>query len=353
MTSAPDRKNTIALVDEAREAGAGLRPSCEVVGISVRTYQRWVDGCEDLRPTAVRPVPQNKLSPGEREEVLATCHSPEFASQPPSQIVPRLADRGVYLASESTFYRVLREAGETTHRGRARAPRKLGVARSHRATRPNQVWAWDITWLKGPIDGKYFYLYLFLDIYSRKVVGWEVYEKESSELAAQTLHRVVLAERATDALEVLHSDNGSPQKGSKLLAKLEALQVAPSNSRPRVSNDNAHAESIFRTCKYRPDYPRQGFGTLAAARTWVSTFVTWYNDVHLHSGIQYVTPGSRHRGEDVETLGRRHFVYQEARRRRPERWSRGTRDWSHQSVVFLNRPPAPTTEEPTPELEAA
>lgn len=342
MISASDRRECVSLIHEAQASGARLGKACERLGLSLRTFQRWTRGGgevrEDRRPTAKRPMPANKLTDAERQAVLDACHSPEFADLPPSQIVPRLADQEIYLASEATFYRILREAGEAQHRGRARPPRRLGPPRSHCATRPNEVWSWDITWLRGPVNGLFFYLYLILDIYSRKIVGWEVYEQEASELGAEVVHRAVLAEGAVDDLQVLHADNGAPQKGSTLLAKLETLGVAASYSRPRVSDDNAHAEAVFRTCKYRPSYPREGFAALEEARHWVGEFVAWYNDEHCHSGIRFVTPESRHRGADVEILANRHQVYEAAKKAHPERWSGATRNWSPTKLVWLNQP---------------
>jgi putative transposase len=222
----------------------------------------------DRRPSALRPEPANKLSPEERARVLETCHRPEFASLPPSQIVPRLADQGEYLASESTFYRILREADEQHARGRARAPQQPRPPVSHCAQGPCEVWSWDITWLPGPARGLFFYLYLIIDLYSRKIVGWEVHERECAEYAAGVVRRAVLAEGCVDKPLVLHADNSSPQKGSALRATLEALGVLPPYSRPRVSDDKFF-ETVFRTCKYRPEYPYGGFESLEAAWSWV------------------------------------------------------------------------------------
>jgi transposase InsO family protein len=310
--------------------------------ISVRTWQRWTEEEHvkvDGRPQAVRPEPANKLSGEERQQVLEVCHTAEFASLPPGQIVPQLADRGEYLASESSFYRILRAEGEQHHRGRSRAPRKVGPPPRHRAVAPCQVWSWDITWLPGAIRGSFFFLYLLLDVYSRKVVGWEVHERESATLASEVVRRAVLAEGCIGQPLILHADNGSPQKGATLMATLDQLGVRPSYSRPRVSDDNAYSESIFRTCKYRPDYPYQGFADLGAARAWVLAFVRWYNYEHRHSGIRHVTPDQRHSGADKEVLQNRQAVYETARQKHPERWSGDTRNWEPVTEVWLNRPP--------------
>lgn len=339
MISDPDRHKAAELIEAANQAGSRTSTACRETGISVRTYQRWhEDGLikSDGRPTAKRPEPINTLSTEERERVLGLCHEPENASLPPSQIVPRLADRGDYVASESSFYRILREADEQNHRGRSSQPRKAVPRASYCAEGPCQVWTWDITWLRGPVQGLFFYLYMIVDIYSREIVGWEVYERESSENAAQLVHKAVLAEGCITQPLVLHSDNGSPQKGSTLRAKLEKLGIVASYSRPRVSNDNPYSESLFRTCKYRPDYPHKGFASIEAAREWVLHFVHWYNNEHRHSGIRYVTPAERHSGNDTQILEKRKAVYEAARQKHPERWTGSTRNWSPITTVWLN-----------------
>ena len=193
---------------------------------------------------------------------------PEFTSLPPSQIVPALADQGTYLASESSFYRILLAHGLQHRRGRAAAASNR-EPRRHQAHGPNQIWVWDITWLPGPVVGTYYYLYLMLDLFSRKVVGWEIFTEENSACAAQVLRKASLAERRGLEPLVLHSDNGSPIKGATMLATLQKLGIASSFSRPGVSDDNAQAETFFRTLKYRPSYPTKGFLTLNAARQWV------------------------------------------------------------------------------------
>lgn len=205
----------------ARAEGARLVPACEVVGINLRTSRRWTRGRDvraDGRPTAVRPPPAQRLSEAERAEVRRVCSEPRFASLPPSQIVPRLADEGVYLASESSFYRVLHAAGQQQHRGRAEAATRKAPTR-HEATGPNPVWCWDITYLPSGVRGLYFYLYLILDLYSRKIVGWEVQVTESGDHAASLLRRTALAEaiRTWQQPLVLHADNGSPMKSATLL----------------------------------------------------------------------------------------------------------------------------------------
>lgn len=339
MISVPDRRRACELIEEARRNGARRERACAELGLAERTYRRWtreggVQG--DGRPNAPRPAPRNKLSEAERAAVLEVCHRPEFASLPPSQIVPRLADAGEYLASESTFYRVLRAADEQHHRGRGRAPQRSPAPTRHCATGPGQVWSWDITYLAGPVRGLFYYLYLILDVYSRKIVGWEVFERESAEHASTVVQRAAWSERGLHRPRVLYADNGSPMKGATLRATLERLGIEPSYSRPRVSNDNPFSETLFRICKYRPDFPAQGFESLGAARRWVHGFVTWYNGEHRHSRLRFVTPDERHRGLDGQILANRQRVYTLARAQRPERWSRGTRNWQPIGAVWLN-----------------
>ena len=349
MISPANRQQAVALVAEAQQAGARLAPACAEWGLDRRTYPRWtreaglkVDG----RPGAVRPPPANKLSAEERAQVLARCHEPAYASLPPGQIVPRLADEGTYIASESSFYRLLREADEQHQRGRARAPRPPNAPPRLVARAPNQVWTWDISWLPGPVKGLFCYLYLIVDLYSRKIVGWEVYDCESAAHAAEVVHRAVLTERCVDHPLVLHADNGSPMKGETLLATLYRLGIATSYSRPRTSNDNPYSEALFRTCKYCPAYPAQGFASLEEARAWMLGFVDDYNTVHRHSGIRFVTPQQRHDGLDQAILAQRQVLYEQARARHPERWSGALRNWQPITEVWLN--PSAEVIEPSP-----
>ena len=338
MISAPDRRHAVELIEEAVTAGARRRKACEILEISSRTYQRWTQEeavLSDRRPGAQRPVPANKLSPEEREAILAVSNSPVFRSLPPSQIVPALADEGRYLASESSFYRVLREADQQHHRGRSEEPQRK-IPSTHCAIGPNQVWCWDITWLPGPARGLFYYLYLILDLYSRKIVAWEVHENEASVLAARMIRKACLAEGVRAQPLVLHSDNGSPMKGASMLETLRRLGVTSSFSRPRVSNDNAYAESLFRTCKYRPDYPANGFATLVEARDWVLSFSRWYNTDHKHSGLKFTSPVQRHTDEAMAILEHRQQVYRLARERHPNRWSGEIRNWELPEKVWLN-----------------
>lgn len=343
MISTSDRENAVMLIDEAIRAGVSLAKACKELGLTERTYYRWVclkqerGSFDDLRPGAERKAPANKLSPEERENVIKTVNQPQYASMPPSELVPVLADEGLYIGSESTIYRILREEKMQNHRGRSETP-KRNHPTTYSADASNQVWMWDITYLNGAHRGMYYYLYLFSDLYDRNIVGWEVYETESAEHASELVRRICLKQKrlTTDPL-VLHSDNGSPMKGATMLATLYQLGITPSNSRPRVSNDNPYAESLFKTLKYRPNYQPKGFESIEAAREWVRLFVKWYNYEHHHSGINFLTPSQMRSGKGAEILENRHQVYEAAKAAHPERWNgRATRDWSMPDKVYLN-----------------
>lgn len=341
MTSTSERKHLISLISEARNSGARLKPTCDEAGICVRTYRRWFrDGevKQDQRPHAKRCEPGNKLSLEERQAVVDVCNSTEYASLPPSQIVPTLLDLGLYIASESSFYRILKERNLLHHRGRSQEPAKRAKPTSYTAHGPNQVWTWDITYLPTPVVGQFYYLYLFVDIYSRKIVGYEVHESECGKLAAQLVQHCLLKEPRWNTPEplVLHSDNGAPMKAYTMKAKLENLGVMSSYSRPRVSNDNPYSEALFRTLKYSTEWPSSGFEDLEKARDWVQNFVGWYNNEHKHSKINFVTPAERHAGKDGAILAERKKVLEAAKQKTPERWSRSTRNCNPIEAVTLN-----------------
>ena len=342
MIGLEDRQALARDIHVAHAAGARLKPACAMAGIELRTLQRWqtsgglVGG--DRRPQAVRPPAGHALTEAERAQVLAVANEPRFAAVPPARIVPMLADEGIYLASESTFSRVLKAHGQTTHRGRAKVPKQRRPPTTHIATEPRQVWCWDMTYLPARVQGRWFHLYLILDLYSRKIVGWEVHDSDHADHAAHLVRRTALAEgiAALGSKPVLHGDNGSTLKATTVLAMLNWLGVQPSYSRPRVSDDNAYADSLFRTAKYRPEFPAKGFAELDDARAWAASFVQWYNVEHRHSGIRYVSPAQRHAGEDQAILAARHALYISARDLNPARWSGKTRNWTPVGAVALN-----------------
>ena len=343
MISASDRETAVLLINEAVSSGAYLSRACKEIGITDRTYYRWIrlkkdhGSYGDLRPNADRSEPANKLTPEEKKEIIDTVNKPEYASMPPCELVPALADEGKYIGSESTIYRVLREEKMQNHRGRSAEP-KHHRPTTFSADGPNQVWMWDITYLNGPCKGMFYYLYLFSDLYDRSIVGWEVYEAESADYASDLIQRITLKQgRLSTTPLVLHSDNGSPMKGATMLTTLYRLGITPSNSRPRVSNDNPYAESLFKTLKYRPNYQPKGFESVQKAREWIQLFVKWYNYEHHHSGIKFLTPSQMRSDQAEYILEKRHQVYETAKAAHPERWNgRDTRDWSMPKKVYLN-----------------
>ena len=407
MTTAPQRKHLLALLDNACNAGARMYQACQQIGLSLRTMQRWLEAssnatptlqpelpivqklsttlpalqvqpeqdtaavldqnpapnpltlspatglpasvsgtCQDRRLSGVRRggVPHNKLTPQEIQRVLQCINSDEFKDLPPSQIVPRLADRGCYLASESTMQRILRRSAQNTHRRAERKGQKRSKPFALKATMINQIYTWDITYLPTAIKGQYFYLYLFVDIFSRFIVGAQVFDCESAELSADLLKDICQRHGVAKDQVTLHSDNGGPMKGQTILSTMQELGVIASRSRPSVSNDNPYSESLFRTLKYRPQMPVRPFETLQEARLWAIGLVDWYNLEHRHSAIKFVTPAQRHDGLDPQLLQKRREVYAQARNDNPQRWSKNTRNWSPVTEVHLN-PDKPANQE--------
>ena len=333
--SSQDRAECLSLVKEAHAAGARKSLAFELLGIDLRTLERWETKPADLR-CGPKSRPSNALSAEEQERVISIANETRFAGLPPGQIVPLLADEGLYVASESTFYRLLKQRNLLVHRGRSQ-PRQKIKPPALVATKPNEIWSWDITYLRTEVRGLFYYLYLPMDVFSRMIVHWEIHECESAELAGQMMTSACAKHGITRGQLKLHSDNGGPMKGATMLATLQWLGVVPSLSRPRVSDDNPFSESLFKTLKYCPSYPLNGrFETLEVARKWVQEFVHWYNNVHLHSGINWVTPASRHAGNDLQILDQRNIVYNAARAQRPNRWSENTRNWSRVTYVELN-----------------
>jgi transposase InsO family protein len=326
----------LELIDDAVAGGARLSAASAALGLSSRTIIRWrgMEGGCDMRKGPNSP-PANKLDEPERQQIVDMANSPEYRDKPPKQIVPNLADQGIYIGSESSFYRVLKEHEMINHRERCK-PAVHHRPKGFVASGPCQVWTWDITYLRSSVRGMFFYLYMFVDVWSRKIVAATVFEEESMELSAQLFTRTCFVHGVKPEGLVLHADNGGPMKGSTMKATLERLGVIPSFSRPRVSDDNPYSEALFRTMKYRPEYPSGAFETIEQAQAWVDDFVLWYNTCHLHSAICFVTPDDRHYGREDGILAKRREVYEAARRRNPSRWSRDIRNWDPVQLVWLN-----------------
>jgi putative transposase len=345
----------LALVDEAVAAGARLSQACDVLHLPPRTVQRWreqgPDGGHDRRRGPNAPPP-NKLSEAERQRVLKLVNSEPFRDLSIKQIVPRLCDEGLYLASESTIYRILEQADQSAHRQPSK-PRQHVRPQQHIATGPSQLLCWDITYLPTTVRGQFFYLHLFLDVWSRKIVGWGVNDVQCGDFASKLLIAVCDdMEVDTDGV-ILHADNGKQMKGASMLSTMQWLGIVPSFSRPSVSDDNPFVEALFRTLKYRPGYASQRFGTVADAVEWVTRFVRWYNYDHRHSAIGFVTPHERHTGADVALLAHRRTVYAKAYGRRPERWTGNVRSWQRPSIVKLQPDREAVAIKPRKELESA
>ena len=326
----------MTIIDEAVKAGARLKKAAAMLDLSARTIIRWrgQNGGQDQRKGPASD-PANKLSEKERQQILDLSNSVQFRNLSPKQIVPKLADQGGYLASESSFYRILKEHKMLTHH-QASNPAASRRPKEHMATGPCQVWSWDITYLKTPVRGLFFYLYMIVDVWSRKIIAAQVFAEESMDHSARLMTKACWIHGVQPDELVLHSDNGGPMKGATMLATLHKLGVTPSFSRPSVSNDNPYSESLFRTMKYRPEYPSKPFENIEQAQSWVDEFVFWYNTEHLHSAIRFVTPDDRHFGREEAILACRRKVYESARHRHPNRWSQNTRNWSPVRLVRLN-----------------
>ncbi len=316
--------------------GARKYQAGKLLGISLRTIERWEreGSLEDKRKTRIF-IPLNKLTKAEEEKVLDMANSKRFCDLPPSQIVPILAEEGIYIASESTFYRLLRKKGQLAHRQRCQ-PRQYNKPKTLIATQSNQVWSWDITYLPSRVRGLFFYLYMVIDIYSRKIVGFEVSDRETSDIASACVEQACRYEKINKDQLSLHSDNGSPMKGATLLSTLQYLGVTPSYNRPGVSNDNPFSESLFKTMKYHRCYPEEVFDDIEGAKAWVIRFTDWYNNEHRHSALKFVTPDQKHRGNDKDVLAVRARTYRLAQRDNPARWSKGIRNWTPVKFALLN-----------------
>jgi len=334
----PDKKRLLVrYIQEAIVDGARARKACEVVCISYRSFLRWKSGkIEDARKGAAKHNPR-KLSKKEQDAFYSLATDQRFRDMTPAQIVATLLDEGVYHASESTLYRIFRERKANIRRSETRTPRTHTPPPGLIATGPNQVWTWDITWLKTDVKGLFLYGYVIIDLYSRKIVGWTIKDTEDPEHARDLFNRTIICEGT--APKFVHADNGGPMRGITLRVFLNNLNVELSYNRPRVSNDNPYSESWFGTMKNHVTYPKF-FSGIQVAMEWFAGFVHSYNAIHRHSGIGYVTPVQRHIGEDKSILRQRRQVLRLAAKKSPERFVHGPRALQHVSEVYLNcRPP--------------
>lgn len=327
------RTTAVALIEEAKANGARVFKACEVLEISTRTFKRWKSGkTQDLRKGSEKSVPK-KITEEERKRIIETCCSKEYQDLTPYEIYVILLDIKIYIGSISTYYRVLREENLVHHRGNTRKGVKQNRPPERVATGPNQVWAWDITYLKTSVAGIYYFLYTIIDIWSKRIVGWHVDIRESYEISEQLFTQVMKQNNLKGVF--LHSDNGNPMKAGTILMTLYKLGIIPSYSRPRVSNDNAYIESFFKTLKYMRSYPKC-FETMEDAKYWVADFIDWYNNRHLHSSIGYVTPNQKHTGEAIEIIANRNEVKRAAYEKNKLRWSGKCSTLTTPTEVVLN-----------------
>jgi transposase InsO family protein len=286
------------------------------------------------------PIPR-RLSDDERAAVFAALHSEEFADQPPPEVYATMLSRGEYLASIRTMYRLLAEQSESHERRAQRGPMTHAMP-TLRATGPNQVWTWDITKLRGPIPGVFYFLYMAIDLFSRMVVGWMLAERESAAHAEQLFADTIGRHGVLPGALTIHADRGSPMRSDGLAQLLAVLGVARSFSRPHVSDDNAFSEAQFKTLKYQPDYPDQ-FGSPSHGRAYCQEFIGWFNEHHAHSGIALYTPADVYYGRVEEVATRRQIALDRAYVEHPGRFPNGP--------PVARRPPAVVSINPLPVLD--
>lgn len=324
----------------------GIDAACDALGLSRSTFYR----LRRLRPLSAPSRPAWALAEHEQDEILALLHQDRFVDRSVPAIYAILLDEGTYLCSIRTMYRLLARHGEVRER---RAVRRHPVYQRPEllARRPNEVWSWDITKLRGPQRGTWYHLYVILDIFSRAVVGWLVASVESEDLAADLIAVACEQQEIVPDQLTLHADRGAAMRSKTVAELLGELGVGKSHNRPYVSNDNPYSESQFKTLKYHPTFPER-FGSLEDARAFCRAFFEWYNEEHHHSGLALLTPVQMHTGQAEAILERRQAVLDEAWQRHPERFSRRPRVPRPPAEVWINPPrPAPPNPEPQPPFE--
>ena len=324
----------------AKAEGIPFRVLLNSLGSSPATAYRSLKPKPELNETAPKQASAKHpraLSQLEVDEVVKVLNNEEFVDKSPRAIFNTLLDRGVFHCSVSTMYRILAAQGATAER------RQIARARSFAtpellATGPNQVWSWDISKLRSSEKWSYFYLYVVMDIFSRKIVGWAVYLQETGVLAETLISKAAEDEKIKPGQLTIHSDRGGPMRSKTLAELFSDLCISKSFSRPHVSNDNPYSESMFKTIKYMPTFPDR-FGSLQEARDFMRTFVKWYNDDHKHSGLEYYTPNDVHTGAHIEKKQNRDAVLANAYSRNPNRFVKGaSRAASAPEAVWINKP---------------
>jgi len=343
-------------------ATLGVVALCVALGVSRATLQRrksaraalaaegaiappdalvLVDGVDAARRGTQRRSSPRALSNDERAQVLSVLHEPRFCDLSPAEVYATLLDEKRYLCSERTMYRILASNREVRER-RAQLRHPAYAAPQLLATKPNEVWSWDITKLLGPQKWSYFYLYVILDVFSRYVVGWMVADGESAALAERLIAQTCERERIQPGQLTLHADRGSSMKSKPVALLLSDLGVNKTHSRPHVSDDNPFSEAQFKTMKYRPDFP-PFFASREHARQHCGSFFPWYNTEHHHVGLGLLTPHDVHHGLAEERIARRTDVLAAAYAAHPERFVRHPpRPFPLPTQVWINPPEVPT-----------
>lgn len=315
----------------------GIAPLCRALGVPRATLYRSLGRAQTLRAAEPRPSPARALDATERQVVLDVLHEARFVDRPPAQVCAALLDEGVYLCSERTMYRILHQEGELRER-RNQLVHPSYAKPELLAMRPNEVWSWDITKLKGPAKWTHYHLYVILDIFSRYVVGWMVASCESAALAHRLIGETCLKQQISKEQLTIHADRGSSMRSKCVALLLSDLGITKTHSRPHVSNDNPFSESHFKTLKYRPAFPER-FGSIEDARAFCTTFFTWYNTEHYHSALAWLSPQSVHYGQGPKILASRQAVLEASYQQHPERFVRGCpRVSTLPSAVWINPP---------------
>jgi putative transposase len=327
----------------------GVKDACCAFGVNERSFRHRRQKREGRLPTREKPIQRVRkrhpaaLTAEEKLRVLDELCSDRFRDDSPAQVFHTLLDEEIYLCSVRQMYRLLEDHGLLHERRRGGHQRRgLHPVPMLEATGPNECWTWDITKLRGPAKGVFFFLYSIIDIYSRQVVGWTVASRESEIVARELIEKTCRREGVDPGQLTLHADRGSPMIAGSVAELLEGLGVNKSHSRPRVSNDNPFVEAHFKTLKYHPDYPER-FGSIQDARAWCRAFFTWYNHQHYHSGIGYLKPADLHEGKHHEILEKRQVVLDAAHAEHPERFHKRPQPATPPEKAWINRPTLQTS----------
>lgn len=327
------RKIAVELIKEANKDGARIFKACEALEISVSTFERWRKGKYSDNRKGADKVVARRLTEEEKQKIIDVSCSQRYKDDNPYKIHASLLDSGIYVASISSFYRVLREKSLVHHRGNTHPGTSHNKPPERVATGPNQVWTWDITWLPSYVRGIFYFAYTIIDIWDRSIVKWAIHDREDDALA-QELFKAAFDENGYPDVFV-HSDNGNPMKGVSLLALFYKLEICNSYSRPRVSDDNPFIESWFKTMKYDVSYPGK-FETISCARDWFAGFVHNYNTAHSHSGLNYMTPLQVRNGKYFKIVRKRNKTMLEAQKQNPIRWGKKAKQLPEKHIVYLN-----------------